>query len=151
AASLCIILPTMWLGATFPLAVKVYSNDISERAVDTGTVYAANTCGALLGALVAGFVLIPEFGARNSLIVIASLFLLCALVLWRQSERPPEPNDRPFPIAAIGGGLMFAAAAALLPRQIIVNFNMQRTTQPNIIYHGEGIAHTVDIIRTPTN
>ena len=28
---------------------------------------------------------------------------------------------------------------------------MQQSTRPDVIYHGEGIAHTVDIIRTPTS
>jgi spermidine synthase len=151
AAALLIILPTLWLGATFPLAVKVYAKDIHERAVDTGTVYAANTLGALLGALAAGFVLIPLFGARNSLLVVAGLFFLAALVAAPLSEKPAQARDWPLRQAAAATGVIIAVVAALLPRQILVNFNMQQSTQPQIVYHGEGVAHTVDIIRTPAN
>jgi len=151
AAAVLIILPTIWLGATFPLAVKVYARDIKERATDTGTVYAANTLGALLGALVAGFVLIPLLGARNSLLAIAALFLLAALVAFPLSEKPAESRDRPLRQVAVAAGAVIGVVAVLLPRQILANFNRQQTAQPHVVYHGEGVAHTVDIVRTPAN
>ena len=149
AASLLIFLPTYWLGAAFPLAVKVFALDIHDRAADTGRVYAANTFGALLGALAAGFILIPAFGARNSLLVIAALFLLAAFSLQPLAEHPSEKHDTPLRVAALGAGLAAAIFALLLPRQILVNYNMQQSSRPDVIYHGEGVAHTVDIIRTP--
>src|SRR5262249_16657084 len=151
AAVLLIIVPTLWLGAIFPLAVKVYARDIKERAADTGAVYAANTLGALIGALAAGFVLLPGFGARNSLLVIAGLFLVAALVAAPLSERPRDVRDRPLRQAAVAAGAIIAVIAMLLPRQILVNFNMQQSSQPQVVDHGEGVAHTVDIIRTPAN
>src|SRR5262249_34669708 len=151
AAGLLIILPTIWLGATFPLAVQVYARDIKERATDTGTVYAANTLGALLGALASGFVLIPLFGARNSLLVIAGLFLIAAVVAAPLSEAPRDPRDWPLRQASVGAGVIIIVLAVLLPRQILVNFNMQPSSRPQVVYHGEGVAHTIDIIRTPAN
>jgi spermidine synthase len=149
AAALLIITPTLWLGATFPLAVKVYTWDIRDRALDTGSVYAANTFGALLGALAAGFVLIPLFGARSSLLVVGALFLLAALLLTPLAERPAGAHDRPLRYAAVSAGALLTVLALFLPRQILANFNMQQTTRPDVIYHGEGVSHTVDIIRTP--
>lgn len=148
-AAICLIVPaTTMLGATFPLAIKIYSQDIGERARDTGAIYAANTLGALLGALVAGFGMIPAFGVRGSLIVIAGIFLITALVLWPMREQPITPAEK-FLSRAIGGiGLSSCWIALLLPQQIIMNFNMQRSSRPNVIFHGEGAAHTVDIIRT---
>jgi spermidine synthase len=35
------------------------------------------------------------------------------------------------------------------PKQIIANYHMQRSETPDVIYHGEGIAHTVDIVEGP--
>ncbi len=151
AAAILIIWPTIWLGAAFPLAVKVYSNDIRQRAGDTGLAYAANTLGALGGALGAGFVLIPMLGARNCLFAVAALFLLAAIVLNPLAERPAEAHDRPLRVAATVAGIFLAIIGVLLPRQILANFNMQQSTHPDVIYHGEGVAHTVDIIRTPAN
>jgi spermidine synthase len=150
AASLLIIAPTCWLGATFPLAVKIHTNDIRDRANDTGIIYSANTLGALAGALAAGFILIPLFGARNSLIAVGLLFLAAALVLNPLAERPVEPRDRMLRITAVGAGAVIAVIAMLLPQQILANFNMQKTTRPEVVYHGEGVAHTIDIIKTAT-
>lgn len=151
AAAILIIWPTIWLGAAFPLTIKVYSNDIRLRAVDTGIVYSANTFGALAGALGAGFVLIPLLGARDSLFAISALFLLAAIVLNPLAERPAEAHDRPLRVAATVAAILLAIAGVFLPRQILANFNMQQNTNPDVIYRGEGVAHTVDIIRTPAN
>jgi spermidine synthase len=151
AASLLIMWPTLWLGATFPLAVKVYSNDIQRRAADTGIAYSANTLGALGGALSAGFLLIPLLGTRNSLFAIAVLFLVAATVLNPLSEQPTEAKDRALRLSATIAGIILIIIGVALPRQILANFNMQQNPHPDLIYHGEGVAHTVDIIRTPTN
>jgi len=39
-------------------------------------------------------------------------------------------------------------AVILLPQQSVVNFNLQKTTNPDVLYHGDGVAHTVDLVRT---
>ena len=69
--ALLILLPTTLLGASFPVAVKVYINNFDFRAKGTGNVYAFNTLGAVIGSILGGFVLLPFFGTRFSLIFIA--------------------------------------------------------------------------------
>jgi len=71
-----IILPAALLGATFPVAVRAFTDTVEERSSAVGTVYAANTVGAILGALVGGFVLLPVAGAAQSMTGIALAFLL---------------------------------------------------------------------------
>ena len=151
AAGLLILLPTIWLGASFPLAVKVYARDIKERAADTGSLYAANTIGALLGALCAGFLFIPLVGARFTLLVIAGIFLLAAFVLLPLAARTQAQGGRRPIFACTAAGLAFAIVALALPQRIVANFNMQTNADPTVIYHGEGVAHTVDIIRTASD
>src|SRR5262249_40588798 len=51
--------------------------------------------------------------------------------------------------SAVAVGVACGAAGFLLPQQTVVNFNMQRSSHPEVIYHGEGVFHTVDILRTP--
>jgi spermidine synthase len=150
AASMLIVLPTLWLGATFPLAIKVFNKDIGDRALDTGAIYAANTLGALFGALCAGFILIPLLGPRNSLLAIAALFLLAAGFVWPLSRQASASQDRFGLTAAIAIGVAGFAFTLLLPQQTIANFNMQTSAQPDVIFHGDGTAHSIDIIRTPT-
>jgi len=150
AAGLLILVPTIWMGASFPLAVKIHSRDIAERAADTGGIYAANTLGALLGALAAGFLFIPLVGARFTLLVIAGIFLLAALSLLAVPGRAPDRRARSQMLGGVAAGLVFAVVALILPQRIVLNFNMQTNSAPDVIYHGEGAAHTVDIVNTPS-
>lgn len=147
AASSLILLPTYWLGATFPVAVKAYTADIDDRAPSTGRIYSANTLGALCGALAAGFLLIPILGTTVSIVAISLCFLGSALIL-QPMARSNLPRLRMIRTRVLIAGVVFAAVGMLLPRQIVVNFNMQQTTRPEVVYHGEGIAHTVDIVKT---
>jgi spermidine synthase len=63
-----LLLPAMALGATFPVAVRWFATGprSSRRA---GQLYAANTIGAAVGALRAGFALVPAVGVFGSLLV----------------------------------------------------------------------------------
>jgi spermidine synthase len=144
-ASALIVFPTMLLGATFPIAVKAFTRGVEARAAGTGGIYAANTAGALLGALAGGFLLLPALGARNSLVAIAALFTGAGLLLALAHGGIALRSTRVGLLLAT-----FAAASVallLLPRQTVVNFNLQKSSAPLVVYHGEGVAHTVDILR----
>ena len=80
--ALFILLPTLFMGATFPLVAKIYhtARDRAGRAV--GDVYAVNTMGAIFGAFFVGFVFIPNMGIQRSLLFAAILFLLSGIVLF---------------------------------------------------------------------
>lgn len=67
-----IFVPTALMGATFPLAVRLYASagERSEgRAV--GSIYFANTIGSISGSLLAGFVLVALVGSQNGLFLTA--------------------------------------------------------------------------------
>ena len=67
-----LLLPGLAFGATFPLAVAgaaASANDPAQEAGRaTGTIYATNATGNVLGALAAGFFLIPWFGIEAALL-----------------------------------------------------------------------------------
>lgn len=67
-----VIPPTMFSGMALPLAVRVFSSGREGAGTAVGTVYAANTIGAISGALGAGLVLLPAIGASRSLAVLAT-------------------------------------------------------------------------------
>ena len=61
------ILPaTLLWGASFPLALASAAADGEDPARLSGEVYAANTAGSIVGALVFSLVLIPTIGTRGS-------------------------------------------------------------------------------------
>ena len=82
--SAAILIPfTLCIGATFPAIVKASTQDLAQIGRSTGDIYAANTSGAIIGAFVAGFVLIPLFGVNGSLDgAVSASAIVSALSLW---------------------------------------------------------------------
>jgi spermidine synthase len=146
-ASVLILGPTIMLGGTFPFAVKAYTEDIDRRAAGTGRVYSANTAGAIIGALLGGFVFLPALGSRNSLLAIACIFAVAGLVLLSSMGVVAAFFRHGTVIVGTAAAAVCAVVAMLLPHQTIVNYGLQQSTRPKVIYHSEGTAHTVDIVR----
>lgn len=85
-----LLVPTLAMGATFPFATR-WSGAAARPDCGAG-VYAANTVGAALAAVAAGFVLLPDLGLRLTVysgfalnVVAAAIALLIA--------RLPEPVE----------------------------------------------------------
>jgi spermidine synthase len=90
------LVPSLALGATFPIAVRCTGDAAWRTSLSAGALYTANTAGAAAGALVAGFVLIPAIGVSGSILVgVASSALASsiALVLWI-TRRGAEEGQR---------------------------------------------------------
>jgi len=100
------ILPAACLwGASFPLALAAVASDATDPGLLVGGVYAANTVGAIVGALVFSMLLIPWTGTQDSqrlLIVVAAVAGL--LVLYPLARTPRA-------VLALGGA---GALAGLL-------------------------------------
>jgi spermidine synthase len=75
------ILPTLCLGATFPLVGKIYTQSLKKIAKSIGFAYAINIIGAVLGSFCAGFLLIPLLGKENSLSLVVGIQLLASLAV----------------------------------------------------------------------
>jgi spermidine synthase len=92
--------PAAALGATFPIAVRWFAGHPASAAQRTGVLYAINTTGAAMGALAAGFVLIPWIGLSGTtrVGVGASAFAaLCVmgLIVFDRSSAPDAVVDPP--------------------------------------------------------
>jgi spermidine synthase len=147
-----IAIPTILMGATFPVAVKICTPRIGSIGRGTARVYAANTAGAIVGALLGGLILLPLFGNRVSLLVIGGIFTVTGLyLLYRAANRGWATLKDPQVVTIVGLFATFVIVTLLLPRQIVTNFYYAGNEKAKVIYHGEGIAHTIDIIRTDKN
>lgn len=76
-----ILIPAALLGAVWPVAMKAYASS-SDTGKDIGMAYAFNSFGSMLGALIAGFALIPLLGLKSSSWFGALLNLIAALMLY---------------------------------------------------------------------
>lgn len=70
-AFLIMFVQTVLMGMSLPLICRIYTNNIRKLSGSIGVVYALNTCGAVIGSLLAGFVMIPSIGSVQSLAVTA--------------------------------------------------------------------------------
>ncbi|MGB6096371.1 MAG: fused MFS/spermidine synthase [Comamonas thiooxydans] len=94
-AIVLIIPQTILLGMTFPLMCGGVIRIFSKNTGDTlGGLYFANSIGAALGALIAGFILIPKFGLPVSIIFAGLVNVLVALIAYYVSLRPIEEANR---------------------------------------------------------
>ena len=143
---LLIVVPTMLLGATFPTAVRICTPGVERAGSGAARVYAANTGGAIVGSLFAGFVLIPAFGSRNSLVVLAALFLVNGLLLLGCTGQRRFWKD-PRALLCVGVAVLAGGGGLALPHQTVANYGLQKSAHPTLIYHGEGVAHSVDVVR----
>ncbi|HET9950155.1 MAG TPA: fused MFS/spermidine synthase [Candidatus Eisenbacteria bacterium] len=75
AASVMFV-PAALIGATFPLAGRIGVERIEKSGAGVGRIYAINTAGNVLGALLPGLVLIHRFGIQKGLLLMAGLNLL---------------------------------------------------------------------------
>ena len=91
------------IGFLTPMLVDRWSEGDPDRA---GRAYAVNVIGCIVGPLLAGFILLPVFGERVSMLLLVVPWIGMALFGWRRSER----------------GLRLAAAAALVIAAVTLFF-----------------------------
>ncbi len=73
--------PTLFMGAIFPLTIKIYASNINQVSRMVGNIYTINTLGCILGSFAGGFFLIPLLGIRNTILLGIGLNLLLGLYL----------------------------------------------------------------------
>lgn len=125
-ALVLVALPAVAMGATFPLAARWFVPGAAAATRDAGALYAANTTGAAIGALLSGFVLLPTLGLRLTTWTGVAMNLIVAGVAWMLSARPvidDAPAAAPTP-AARTSRRATAAVAALTPRPMLAALAM---------------------------
>jgi predicted membrane-bound spermidine synthase len=84
--------PTICMGATIPFLTRGLSRNLAEATRVHALVYAVNTAGAFLGALLAGFFLIPTFGLPATMVK-ASFLNLGAFVFFLMVPKLLKPTE----------------------------------------------------------
>src|SRR5947209_3900886 len=87
---LLLAIPAAAMGATYPIAAAWLGpadGDSRRAAATAGVLYASNTAGAALGAIAAGFWLLPALGLRLTTAVGIALNLIAAGAAWWLSRQ----------------------------------------------------------------
>ena len=154
-----VVLPgsILW-GASFPLALASLASRGQDPARLVGGVYAANTVGAIVGALGASVLLGLWLGSQHITQVLILLSALSGLLVL-STGGSEEPAGR-FQFAGTVTIVVAAAIAGLLSRSVqpipgifaaYGRYTATRVGQADVIYMGEGWNATVAVTRLQGN
>jgi predicted membrane-bound spermidine synthase len=90
SATLVMLLPTFLMGAAFPVGARVVAQGHATVGRRLGLVWAGNTVGTVLGALLGGLWLMPAIGLERLFsvgLVLSSVGALCAVLLAPTTQR----------------------------------------------------------------
>jgi spermidine synthase len=142
---MAILPPTVLWGASFPLACAAAAGYRADAGRLVGGVYAANTLGAIVGALGVSLVLVPWIGTQQSQRVLLVVSAASALLIL-------APRARQSRGLAAGLGLSLVAACALawtvhpIPGKVIAyGRRAALNTDAKVIYTKEGRNSSVAI------
>ena len=123
-------------GASFPLALAAAAPRAEDPAEVVGRVYAANTIGAVIGALVFSLFVIPAFGTQDAqrvLIWIAAAAAIATLA-WRMAA------------AGVVAAAVASATIAPVPADVIAYGRQIATFKgANFLYQGEGLNSSIAV------
>ncbi len=135
------LVPTLLMGAAFPLVCRIYVGARKEVGRGTGTLYALNTVGAILGSVGAGFIMLPLLGGiQDSILFAASLYALIGLLLLVVAAKTKKARSRFLPIGAAGLALLVFANFGFTGRPVILlsHFFKSRPGTFTLRYFHEG-------------
>jgi spermidine synthase len=131
---------------------------VARRA---GSLYLANTVGAVCGSLATGFVLLPWLGIQMSAAVLAGASALAIVPLYMSSRSVRLQADTPDDRLQPDRGLAFAACACLaiaaaivalviLPRDFVIRRALgTEVDQSHLLAQREGLTEVISVTETP--
>lgn len=97
AAAVVLVPPTTAMGATVPILTRLLVTQPGEIGPILSRLYGLNTLGALLGAGLGGFLLLPTLGLTTSLVLTALVNGAIAYGALQEAKLHPAPAEPPTP------------------------------------------------------
>lgn len=142
------LLPTILMGISFPLIAELY---FELKSIKAGTaiskVYAINTLGSILGAIVPVFILVPLFGGiKPSLYFFAFINLLIAIYLIYKSNS----SKKLIYCLAFGGVFALLFISTKSNEMLISIENTVEGSSSKTLFYKEGRMATVKVFDNST-
>jgi spermidine synthase len=141
---LAVLLPlSMAIGVTYPLAVRVVAMSADDAALASARVYTWNTAGAIVGALLGGFWLIPLLryeGAVHLAVIVSALLAFAAVLLFMRGERR---------FTLVTGAASLLLTCGFWPQipESLLRKSPLRSTQGELVYYSVGRGADVVVLR----
>ena len=140
-AALCIVfVPTLLLGAAFPLALRL-SVGSQHVGRDVGAVVAFNTLGGIVGVMLCGFVLIPWLGLVHTLGLLAVIAGAVGYMAVRRGHGVKKGRRQ----AVVALGLLSLAVALLTPVDRLAKL-LPGARNASLAFYQEGRGATVAVV-----
>ena len=127
----------MW-GASFPLACAAAARPGEDPGQVVGGVYAANTLGAIVGALATSLVLIPWIGTQQTervILLVSAVSGLFALTPYFDERR--SKLGAPLMAGAMLMAGLLAVSVDAVPGKLIAYGRKMATSTGNVVYTAE--------------
>ena len=155
ALALFIMLPaTLCAGTTLPLITHAMLRaGQGERAI--GTVYAANTLGAIAGVLLTVHVVLPTLRLRNTMVVGAAIDLVFGVTLLAGGGAPTTQLTRraACDLCRLAGLVACVSVVHLDRRRMAAGvYRYGRSQLPRgteVVFHGDGKTASIDRVASP--
>jgi len=143
-AFLVMLMPATLIGATFPLVARMGVVDLPRTGARTGLVYAVNTLGNVVGALLPGFLLLGWLGIQRGILLMAALNACLGIALLAPRSRDLKALRWAVPAAALG--------AVLVLMNVPLDFQFpsegeRRTHQ--VLFYRDGPSMTTKVLLDP--
>jgi len=142
---LVMLLPTLLMGAIFPIVSKLYTRGLDRLGRSIGDIYSINTVGGIIGSLVAPFILIPAVGIQKGILLLAVLNLAIGIILIAYNPKTAQTRKYAYIVSTVLFAMVLIVA-------IPVGENTYSSAGSPImpsgssIYYEEGVATTVEIL-----
>ena len=131
------------MGTVFPFLMKLVERGDAAPGMKLGKLLAINTAGAISGALLCGFVLLPILGMWGTQRALAVIYLLVAMLL------PMGKGGLATGCRVFGVVLLVLAFTALDPTGFPVAGNSRKMDEGQVLQAWEGSDGTVTVIGRP--
>ncbi len=151
ASAIIMFIPAMFFGLSIPLVSKLYTRGLNLLGKSVGSIYSVNSIGSVLGAVFAGFIVIPFIGITKGIAVFTFINILLGSVLLLYN---------PFITSKLKTGMLISLAGAAIVLLLITpwkqplgsySFNFaEARAGGKILFYKEGVGGTASVTqRTP--
>jgi len=117
-----LLVPTFLMGGTLPILVRGLTRSSAELGARISRLYWVNTAGAVVGALLAGFLLLPALGLRLTAAAAVALNVVAGATALLLSRSAPEATPAGAGAALTAPAESAPAAAQHLSRFLLASF-----------------------------
>ncbi|MFN0317910.1 MAG: fused MFS/spermidine synthase, partial [Burkholderiales bacterium] len=82
-----LLIPTILMGMTLPILARFFEGRSNSLGRSVAVLYGANTLGAALGALMAGYFVLPTLGVQRTTLAAAAINMIVALMAIEMHKR----------------------------------------------------------------